>query len=134
MVYIYCNIATLQVASHRGVKPIEVSKVLLTDTYLDYVVASFESLDELLAIEEGIWNGQSAWWREIGHSNINIEEEKGMYGTGYKPRIAREAGLLNYICDQYGASTEKNVAAILGDIAWYEGKNAIELFNSFNKL
>ena len=126
MEYIYCNAELLRLVSQHKVKLLEVSKVLFDEYWLSYAVASFDSLKELEKISEKKCEEKDAWWREIGHANISVED--------HTPRIARQEGLLIYICDKYGASTEKNVAAMIGSIAWHEGKNPIELFNSFDKL
>jgi len=114
-------------------KPLEVSKVILDDNYNDYCVALFKKT-ELLKITEKDCEDNNAWWREIGRANISIDNSSGLYGKGYKPRIMRKVGLLTYICDQYGLSQPRNVAAMIGEISFYEGKNPIEFFNSIHIL
>ncbi len=134
MKYIYCNVTTIELGSLFNVMPLEVSHVLWEERWHSYLVAGYESLKKLEEIPERELVRLDAWWREVGRANISIDDIDGLYGLGYKPRIARKVGLLLYICDQWGASTEKNVAAMIGEMANHEGKTPVELFNSFDKL
>lgn len=135
MGHIYCNVAAIELAGNHGINPITISKVLWLHTashcIAEYSDKDFKLLDQ---IAEKEYEDADAWWREVNRANFGLDEEEGMYGTGYKPRIARKVGLLLYICDQFQASTEKNVAAMIGELAHHEAKDPIEFFNSFTKL
>ncbi len=129
MTYIYCNPQTLHL-----VKPQEVSKVLFDDYFFPYCIALYDpvSYKKLLDLDEKVFEGVGAWWRSVGRTNMGLDETYDE--EGYKPRIMRKVGLLSYTCDNYGASTERNVAAFIGEYAAYEGKTPIEFFNSIQKL
>lgn len=131
MKYIYCNPQVFQI-----VKPEIVSKVLFDEFFLPYCVAGYsdKAYKELNEVDEKRYEEEGAWWRGLNRTNVGLDEEKGMYGIGYKPKVMRKVGLLTYICDQYNASTEKNVAAFIGEFSAYECKNGIEFFNSIDKL
>jgi len=130
MKYIYCNPQTFQI-----VKPKEVSKILFDKFFLPYCIAGYSENDykKLCEIEdENIWKEEGAWWRGVNLTNRGLDETYD--NKGYRPRIMRKLGLLNYTCDNYGASTEKNVAAFIGEYAAYESKNPIDFWNSLTKL
>ena len=115
-IYVYCNAANLTL-----VHPIEISKPLMNDYEVEFV--ALYNLDELNKLTEDEYRTAGAWWREIGSLNISIDQE-------YQPRVMRRTGLLTYICDTWGISTERHVACAIGSISGLEGKTPIEFFNS----
>lgn len=130
MKYIYCNPQVFQI-----VKPEKISKVIFDDYFLPYCIAGYDekSYKNLLVFcTEERAKEEGAWWRLVGRTNIGLDETYDE--KGYKPRKMREIGLLTYTCDNYGASTEKNVAAFIGEYAEHEAKNPIEFWNSLTKL
>ena len=131
MKYIYCNPQVFQIA-----KPEAVSKVLFDEHFLPYCIAGYsdKAYKQLNEADEELYKEEGAWWRELNRTNVALDEEIGAYGIGYKPRVMRKVGLLTYICDQYNASSERNVAAFIGEFAHYEMKNGIEFFNSIDKI
>ncbi len=131
-IYVYCDVQAVELLANYGVKPIAVSKILWSDFWNTHMIASYPSFEPLEKIPDKRWT--QGWWRSVGRANISVDDEEGFYGKGYKPKIARKVGLLTYICDQYGASTEKNVAAVIGELAHHEGKTPIDYFNTFSKL
>src|ERR1051325_936955 len=117
--YVYCNAEMLDTGT--GVNPIDVSKILLDDLYLTHCVALFNE-KELEKVTEEQCVKRGAFWRSVGRANISLEDNDGIYGNHYKPRIMRKVGLLTYLCDQYGVSQPRNIAALIGEIAAYESK------------
>lgn len=135
MKYVYGNAQAVETSGDRRIYPERVSHVLWDEFWNSHIVAEFseENFKKLCAIDDKDWD-DAAWWREICGANFSIEEAKGLYGKGYKTKTARMVGLLLYICDQFGASTERNVAAVIGSMAAYEGKDPVKFFNTFYKL
>lgn len=131
-IYIWCDPEILKICRWKKIKVIEISQCLLDDMFFPHLVAKV-SLQDIEKITEEECKSTSAWWRSVGEAWIS-EDQKGMHGRGYKPRVMREVGLLKYICDQYSLSTERNVAAVIGTFAKWEGKDPIALFNSIKKL
>ena len=70
-------------------------------------------------------DAMGAWWREIGISNLGADDL-----AKYKPRTMRRMGIFEYIEENWGATTENNVAAVIGSIAALENKNPTELFDT----
>lgn len=136
MKYIYCNPQTLERAAQLKIKPAQFSKVLLDEYYVPYLVAGYddESYTKLCAIAEEDWGGSDAFWRSCGGVNFGLDEQRGLYGTGYKPRVMRKVGFYSYICDQYQVSADRNVAAFILTLAQAEGKTPVEFWNSLSSL
>jgi hypothetical protein len=119
--WVYLNKNMLDLAKSQKVIPYQFSYLFYSGHEL-VGVAEFET-DELNSIGDHESNVYDAWWREIGKINISLEP--------HTPHIMREEGILSYLCDGYGLSTEKNVALAIGEITNIEGcANPLELINS----
>lgn len=110
------------------IEPKRISKPV---KWFGWVVAAEydESPDELLKThldyQSKFPNSEIGFFITFGSSNLPVEEL-------WQPRKARQYGnVFFYICDRMGASTERNVACVLGDVMRIEGKDAVDLFNSF---
>lgn len=86
--------------------------------------------DSIKLPNDALCERAGCWWHEIfnkdgeGGSNTDVKNT-------WRPIVARRYGLFRWICDEIGASTERNVCAVLGDICEVEFKDPIQLFNSF---
>jgi hypothetical protein len=115
-IFVLCNLMHVQYK-----KPLRWSK--LVDRFGELVlIAEYKEKDYLQITEEDA-EKYGFWSREITSSNCFSDEV-------YKPRVMRKIGIFEFIADTWVARTERNVAAIIGDIARHEGKDPIQLFDS----
>lgn len=130
--FLYGNpsmIDAIHMAITEDVRILDCSKIVFAYGRSAYVIIEIEDedLDKLLALGEEYWEESGAWFRTVGRANTWFEPK-------YRPKIMRKVGIHEYICDavpeSIGASQPRNVAAVIGEIANYEGKTPIELFNS----
>ncbi len=108
-----------------------------------------EDFDKLCEIKEEDWEYEWGWWRGAEGSNVNnplsrfninnhyitawdgygrlyaMSERDGMY------RDRKYSDLLEYFCDEIGASTEKNVCAVAVDLAKINNIKLGELFRKY---
>jgi len=132
--YIWTNAQTVAMMSNYIVYPIKTSQVLLDQSnrsYGTYLIAEYDEA-ELKQVPEECFEG-GMFWREIGRACVGMDELE-TYDKPYRPRVMRKMGLLEYLCDCCGVSTERNVSAVIGEIAHCEGKNPIDFFNSISHL
>ena len=122
------------IAGHQ-IYPKRYSQILFDTAnriYSNRLIAEFEYPKELNEIaEEKYENG--LFWREVGRANTGMDEIE-IGEKPYRPRVMRKMGLLEYLCDYCGVSTERNVAAVLGEMAAHESIDPIVFFNSFKSL
>lgn len=132
-IWVYLNKNMLDLAKSEHVLPHEFSHFIWSGHELTGVarfdVGALEGIGDLQA------NTYDAWWREIDRLNTSFErlsqDNQGKGGKGHRPRVMRRTGLLSYLCDEYGLSTEKNIALAIGEITEEEGlANPLILFNS----
>jgi hypothetical protein len=104
-----------------------------------------EDFDKLCSITEKDWKEDWGWWRSSKGSNlgsvnhryninnhyINAWDGGWRYDTPdwYKDR--KYKSLLEYFCDEIGASTEKNVCAVAVDLAAQNNITMAELFKKY---
>lgn len=124
-IYVYMNLQMLELAKSEYIKPHSFSMFLYTGHSL-VCVAKFEE-SELLTIGDEEATAYDGWWREVGQLNTSF---KNIGDKDHRPLVMREIGILSYLCDEYGISTEKNIACAIGSIAYEEGITPIELFNT----
>lgn len=124
-IYVYMNLQMLELAKSEHVLPHAFSMFVYTGHSLT-CVAQFEE-EELLKIGDEEATAYDGWWREVGQLNTSL---KNLGTKEHRPKVMRELGILSYLCDEYGLSTEKNVACAIGSIAEEEGVTPIELFNT----
>ena len=110
-IWVYLNKSMLDLCRGEHVLPHEFSTLLYTGNEL-VLVAVFDA-EELEKIGDSMANTYDGWWREVGRLNVALEP--------YNPRIMRREGLLSYLCDHHGISTEKNVACAIGTLTDLEG-------------
>jgi len=129
---VYMNKSMLDLCRGEKVMPHEFSGFIHTGH--DMVCVALFDRDEIETIGDAVSNTYDGYWREIGRLNTSFEDLSGgerRLGHPHRPRKMREVGILSYLCDEYGLSTEKNVAAAIGEIVNGEGlRDGIELFNS----
>lgn len=119
--YLFCNGAAISLFN-----PTQLSKAV--DWFGDWMFMC-EIPDDHPLLEDGseAYDHETAAWYTVGSSNVYWPDKP------WQPRIARNypaCGIFGWICDEIGASTHRNVAAVLGDICMFEGKTPIEFFNS----
>jgi len=104
-----------------------------------------EDYEKICNIEEDDWKDNWGWWRgAIGSNmgsvyrryNINgyyIYAWDGVYRENHKDyyQDRKYQNLLQYFCDEIGASTEKNVCALAVDLAEQNNITMGELFNKY---
>jgi len=119
--WVYLNKNMLDLTQSQKVEPYQFSYFFYSGHEL-VGVAQFDT-DELEGIGDHETNVYDAWWREIGRLNTSIEP--------HRPQTMRKDGILSYLCDEHGISTEKNVACAIGELTAYEGhENPLQLINS----
>lgn len=99
--------------------PLRHSKTLRDRYGCTYVAAEYDEA-ALLAIDEDTVTAARAWWREMGACNTFI---------AFDADAIKEQGLLAYLCDTYGISSERNVAVALNDMAGSASMTEIELLD-----
>jgi len=120
-IWVYLNKNMLDLAKSQKVEPHEFSYLFYSGHELVGVACYDE--DELNSIGDHETNVYDAWWREVGRLNISLEP--------HTPATMRRDGILSYLCDRFGLSTEKNIALAIGDLTVIEGfESPIELINS----
>lgn len=87
--------------------PLRHSKTLRDRHGCTYVAAEYDEA-ALLAIDEDTVTAARAWWREMGGCNTHIE---------FHEEAIKRDGVLAYLCEVYGISSERNVAVALNDMA-----------------
>jgi hypothetical protein len=116
---------------------------------------SDEDYEKICNIKEEDWKDNWGWWRSAIGSNmgsvnhryninhhyikawdgiqrINFEEEnKELFSNDKWFSERKYNNLLNYFCDEIGASTEKNVCALAIDLAEQNNMTMGELFNKY---
>lgn len=105
---------------------------------------SDEDYEKLCNVDEKDWKDFFGWWRSAEGSNllsvnhrynINNHYIKAWDGTsrqGEKDWFDRKYdNLLQYFCDEIGASTERNVCAVAVDLAQQNGMTMGELFRKY---
>lgn len=121
-IFVYLNKNMLDLAKSQGVLPLEFSFFIWSGHELAGVACFVDK--ELESIGDHETNTYDAWWREIGLLNIDIAQE---FSSGEM----REVGILSYLCDYFGISTEKNVACAIGSITILEGQRSpIQFFDT----
>ena len=102
------------------------------DRFGDPVCIAHFDFDKINALyEEREANGEygyprDIWARELTGCNVDI--------TMFNIRKAKcHGGLFEWIIDKIGASTEKDVAAVIGGICVYNNQDPIEFFNEYSK-
>jgi hypothetical protein len=103
-----------------------------------------EDYDKLCSISDKDWKEDWGWWRGASGSNMgfvnkryNINNHYIKAWDGYKrenndyPWCRQYKNLLQYFCDEIGASTEKNVCAVAVDLARQNGMTMSELFRKY---
>jgi hypothetical protein len=116
---------------------------------------SNEDYDKICNLKEKDWQDNWGWWRGAEGSNMgsinrryNINHHYIIAWDGYSREEFEEENkqlpsderwfrerkydnLLNYFCDEIGASTERNVCALAVDLAKQNNMTMGELFNKF---
>jgi hypothetical protein len=105
---------------------------------------SDEDYDQLYSISEDDWKEDWGWWRwaegsnllNVNHRyNINHHYIKAWDGTGRRGKKdwfdRKYPTLLQYFCDEIGASTERNVCAVAVDLAAQNNMTMAELFQKY---
>jgi hypothetical protein len=119
--WVYLNKGMLDLARFNGAQAHECSAFIHTGH--DLVAVALFDTDALDAIGDNELLTYEAYWREVGRLNISIEP--------HHPKQMRDEGILGYLCDHFGISTEKHIACAIGELVVVEGlKDPIELFNS----
>lgn len=131
--WVYLNKSMLDLCRGERVIPHEFSMMIYTGNE-PVLVACFDK-DQLLTIGDSMANTYDGWYREISRLNTSFaslsENDKGEGGHPHQPRVMRREGLLSYLCDHYGISTERNVAAAIGTLTQEEGhESPLLLFNT----
>ena len=132
-IYIWTDAKTVKMLADNGLYPIDHSHILFdksNKSYSTYLVAKYNEI-ALNDIPEEKYNKE--WWREVSRSNTCASCIE-FNSKPYRPRFMRKVGLLEYLCDYCGVSTERNVSAVIGELAYEEGKTPIEFFNSISHL
>lgn len=118
---VYLNKSMLDLATGQHIFPHEFSGFIHTGHDLTGV-AVFDK-DELETIGDNECITYDAFWREVGRLNVSLEP--------HNPKEMRDEGILGYLCDHFGISTERNIASAIGELVLLEGaRDAIELINS----
>lgn len=122
-IWVYLNKGMLDLAKGQGIEPHAFSAFIHTGHDL-MGIAMFDR-QSLETIGDNERNTYDAYYREITalfpHPLHSSHDEDGM----------REVGLLGYLSDNYGITTEKNIAQAIGTIVGIEDlTNPIELFNT----
>jgi hypothetical protein len=131
-IYVWTDAKSVRELAGKGIYPKELSKVLWDESnnyFGTHCVALYDEKEILKTIED---EGEF-WWREINRSSVSLDSIE-FNDKPYRPRIMRKIGLLEYLCDYCGVSTERNVAAVIGEMAHGEGLTPIQFFNSLKGL
>lgn len=121
------------IANHK-IYPKRFSQLLFdtaNNSYDTRLVAEYDNFVKLKSVPEKEYTG-GLFWREVGRANTSMDEIE--FGKPYRPRIMRKIGLLEYLCDYCGVSSERNVAAVIGEMSAYEHKDPISFLNSIKTL
>lgn len=125
---ILCNAALLAAVDSKDIKPIAVSKPVWNgwdDSDIGELLFAAEFEEEKLnSLTEAECDLTHAWWRAFNRSSVDWDQNP------WQPRLARSRGIFHWITEKFELSQPRNIAAILGDIAAFENKTPIELFNS----
>lgn len=113
----------------------------------DYQVweLSNEDFEKLCALSEQDWKDAWGWWRSAEGSNMggvsysyNINKHyihawDGIYRKNHKDyyQDRKYDSLLQYFCNEIGASTERNVCAVAIDLARQNNITMGELFRKY---
>lgn len=114
------------------IRPLEVSKILSDKYDRPYMIAKYESFEELDEKTSDFFerNKQnydiSVWYQPVCNSSIPVET--------YHKGVLRKMGLFRYIFDTTNISTEKNIAMAIKIYSDYEDKTPIEFWNSLRSL
>lgn len=120
-IWVYLNKAMVELAKGERVEPHALSGFISTGHDL-MAVAQYDEAD-LESISDAECNTYDAYWRGLNRLNISIEP--------HHPINMRKQGMLSYLCDNWGISTEKNVAAAIGELVVLEGhRTPVAFFNS----
>ena len=133
--YIWTNARTIRLIADHQIYPKRYSQILFDTANRMYgtrMIAEYESIKELQTIAEELYT-DGCFWRQVGRASVGMDEIESN-DKPYRPRVMRKMGLLEYLCDYCGVSTERNVAAVVGEMAHHEGKNPIDFFNSIPTL
>lgn len=90
------------------------------------VQIDWQKHSETLCNDDWCWENDVEWHEILskngeGGSNCSWDQHP------YEPNNARRDGIFNWIIEKTGASTTKNVAAVLGDIWRFEGASPIKM-------
>lgn len=132
--YIWTTAETVAMIADNHVYPKKFSQILFDTAnrgYTAYLVAEYDH-DELKTVPEEKFQG-GMFWREIGRAVVGMDELE-FNDKPYRPRVMRKIGLLEYLCDYCGVSTERNVSALIGEMSHFECKTPIEFFNTLTTL
>ena len=85
-----------------------------------YVVAEYADTAALLSVTDEQVTDADAWWREVGLANIEIQFDR---------EAIRAQGVFDYLGGKYGISSERNVAAAIGEMAADAGLDPLDLWS-----
>lgn len=92
---------------------------------------------DLHTLENTIWQDNWGWWRYAKGSNLGTACEfytvNNQFMIGWKMRDIRDTydTLTEYLCEEVGASTAKNVCATTVDLARANGMTVSKLFSVY---
>ena len=105
---------------------------------------SDEDFSNLCSINEEDWESGWGWWRHAQGANlgavnaeftIHREKLQAWDGTDYDKKACynsrKYSDILTYLCDEIGASTEKNVCACTIELAKQNNMKLSELFKKY---
>lgn len=117
---------------------INAAKTYNGKTYQVWELADDE-FEKLCSVSEGDWEVDYGMWRSADGSNMSTELTE--FNINNKSILAWESedglgfkgydSLLEYLCDEIGASQPRNVSALAFDLARYNNLTLAELFEIY---
>lgn len=121
-IWVYLNKEMLDLLHLNKIEPHEFSYFFYTGFSL-VGVAVYDEEDIVGKISDREAEAYNAFWREVTGTNVSLEP--------HEPHTMRREGILSYLCNRHGISTERNVAAAIGELTGIEGlASPIDLINS----
>jgi len=100
-----------------------------------------ERLGDEEDIPESSFNKLSYWWRYSEGSNLGNGDYRfsinSHWMSGFKsesPCIAKYNDIFEYMCSELGLSAERNITAVMMDLAYMNNLTPAELLNKYAKL
>jgi hypothetical protein len=100
-----------------------------------------ERLGDMEDVDDASFNVLSYWWRYSEGSTLGNGDYRFSINShwmdGFKsetPCLTKYDDIFQYMCNELGLSVERNITAVLMDLAYINGLTPAELLNKYAKL